>query len=382
MSAVFTCVRYAAESPRAVATIGPVRLVARGEKAIAAAEIPIRKESNMDFRSDNTAAICPELLQAIVDANQGTQSGYGADDYSAQLDTVFSRFFETDVRVLTVATGTAANALALATLCPPWGSILCHREAHIERDECGAPEFYAGAKLMLIDGANAKVTVAQLQSTLRDFQPMVHTVQPKVLSITQATERGSCYSVTEVAALSAAAKAAGLSVHMDGARFANALIALECTPAELTWRSGVDVLSFGATKNGGYACEAVVFFQPKLVQDFDYRRKRGGHLGCKSRYTAAQWLAYLGSHVWQRNARHANVMAARIATAGAALLTTPPQTNQVFLKLSEAQIAELRRNHVQFYDWGTMGAGEVRFVTSWQTLEEDVNNLCSLLTAL
>jgi threonine aldolase len=333
----------------------------------------------MDFRSDNTAAICPELMQAMQDANHGRQSGYGADDYSAQLDAAFSRFFETDVRVFTVSTGTAANALALATLCPPGVSILCHREAHIERDECGAPEFYTNAKLSLIDGADAKIDRAGLSAALRAVHPMVHMAQPKVLSITQSSERGSCYSIDEIAGLASDADDAGLFVHMDGARFANALVALGCTPAQMTWRAGVDVLSFGATKNGGYACEAVVFFDPSDARDFDIRRKRGGHLGCKSRYSAAQWLAYLGSDVWQRNAAFANTQAARIAKAGARFLTTPPQTNQIFMQFSPTQISELRCNQVLFYDWGDVGGGEVRFVTSWQSDAQDVGQLCNML---
>ncbi len=333
----------------------------------------------MDFRSDNTAAICPDLMQAMVDANVGTQGGYGGDAYSAQLDEVFSRFFDTDVKVFTVSTGTAANALALSTLCPPWGTILCHKEAHIERDECGAPEFYTGAKLSLVDGADAKISRDSFHAALRAFYPMVHMVQPKVLSITQSTERGSCYSVDEIAALASDADDAGLSVHMDGARFANALVALGCTPAQMSWRAGVDVLSLGATKNGGYACEAVVFFDPDDARDFDCRRKRGGHLGCKSRYTAAQWLAYLGSDVWQRNARHANAAAARIAQAGARFLTTPQQTNQIFMSFSPVQIAELHRHNVGFYDWGAVGCGEVRFVTSWQSCETELQKFCSII---
>jgi threonine aldolase len=333
----------------------------------------------MDFRSDNTAAICPELMQAMQDANSGTQSGYGADDYSQQLDGLFSRFFDTDVRVFTVSTGTAANALALSTLCPPGGSILCHREAHIERDECGAPEFYGSCKLSLIGGAHAKLDRAALSAALRAVHPMVHMAQPKVLSITQSTERGSCYSVDEIAGLASDADDAGLFVHMDGARFANAIAALGCTPAQMTWRAGVNALSFGATKNGGYACEAVVFFDTQDAKDFEIRRKRGGHLGCKSRYTAAQWLAYLGSDVWHRNAAYANAQAARIAQAGARFLTTPPQTNQIFMQLTPAHIAELHRKAVLFYDWGDVGSGEVRFVTSWQSREEHVGQLCSMI---
>jgi threonine aldolase len=334
----------------------------------------------MDFRSDNTAAICPELMQAMIDANSGSQGGYGADDYSAQLDGLFSDFFETDVRVFTVPTGTAANALALATLCPPWGSILCHREAHIERDECGAPAFFtSGAKLTLLDGADAKITPAALAASLRSVAPMVHMVQPKLVSITQATERGSLYTVDDIAQLAGMADDAGLYVHMDGARFANALVALDCRPAQMTWRAGVDVLSFGATKNGGYACEAIVFFDPDDVKDVEVRRKRGGHLGCKSRYTAAQWLAYLGSDVWQRNARHANAQGARIAQSGARFITTPPQTNQIFMRFDAPQLAQLRAQGFQFYDWGDAGSGEVRFVTSWQSSVADVSALCAAL---
>jgi threonine aldolase len=337
----------------------------------------------MDFRSDNIAAMCPELLEALVVANSGTQSGYGADDYSAQLDSVFSAFFETDVRVFTLSTGTAANSLAIAALCPGWGSVLCHREAHIERDECGAPAFFSGgATLTLLDGPDAKITPAALEAALRNVHPGVHMVQPKLLSLTQATERGTLYTVDELARLGGMADDAGLFVHMDGARFANALVALECSPAHMSWRAGVDVLSFGATKNGGYACEAVVFFDPGSVRDFEVQRKRSGHLGCKSRYTAAQWLAYLGTDVWQRNAAHANAQAARIAKAGARFLIAPPQTNQIFMRLTEAQIAALRAQDIGFYDWGAVGGGEVRFVTSWQSRDADVTMLCALLEQL
>lgn len=336
----------------------------------------------MDFRSDNTAAICPELMQAIIDANVGMQSAYAADDYSAQLNKLFSEFFETDVRVFTVATGTAANALTLSTLCPSWGTILCHREAHIERDECGAAEFYCGAKLTLLEGDNAKISSDSLAACLSSFHPNVHMVKPKVLSLTQATERGTVYSVSELTKLGAIAHDAGLKVHMDGARFVNALAMLGCTAAEMTWHAGVDVLSFGASKNGGYACEAVVFFQPDQAQDFEYRRKQAGHLGCKSRYTAAQWLTYLGSDLWQRNALQSNAQALRIAKAGKRFLTTPPETNQVFMRLSRAEIAALKGKGFLFYDWGAMGSGEVRYVTSWQTKDEDVDKLCETLEQL
>ena len=336
----------------------------------------------MDFRSDNTAAICPELMDALLRANAGQASAYGADELSAGLDALFSDFFETPVRAFTVPTGTAANALALATLCPPWGTILCHREAHVERDECGAPEFYSGAKLTLLEGAAAKISRESLAASLRSFHPMVHMVQPRVLSITQASERGACYSIDDVTDLAAQAHEAGLHVHMDGARFANALVALECTPADMTWRAGVDVLSFGASKNGGYACEAVIFFEPALVRDFEYRRKRGGHLGCKARFTAAQWHAFLKPDVWRKHARHANHCAALVAEAAAPFLTMPAQTNQLFLRLPEAARQQLAAQGFLFYDWGDVGSDEIRLVTSWQTRLEDVEALCSALRAL
>jgi threonine aldolase len=211
---------------------------------------------------------------------------------------------------------------------------------------------------------------------------MVHMVQPKLLSLTQATERGSCYSLAELRALTDIAHDAGLAVHMDGARFANALVALNASPAEMSWQAGVDVLSFGATKNGGMACEAVLFLKPGLVADFEYRRKRGGHLGCKSRYTAAQWLAYLKDNVWQRNASHANAMAAQIADGAGALLTVPAQTNQIFLQLGHARMAALRAAGFLFYDWGDTDSGEARFVTSWQSKPEDVAQLCAALKDL
>jgi threonine aldolase len=336
----------------------------------------------MDFRSDNTAAICPELMDAMVQANQGQAPAYGADAFSAGLDALFSAFFETPVRAFMVPTGTAGNALALATLCPPWGSILCHREAHIERDECGAPEFFSGAKLSLIDGPGALISRDALAGALRAFHPMVHMVQPKLLSLTQANERGRCYAPDDIAALAEVAHKAGLAVHMDGARFANALVALQCKPADITWRAGVDVLSFGATKNGGYACEAVIFFDAALVQDFEYRRKRGGHLGCKSRFAAAQWHRYLRDDVWRIHAAHANRCATRIAEAGARFLTTPPQTNQLFLRLPAPVRAQLTAQGFLFYDWGDAGSDEIRLVTSWQTKTEEVEALRAALSAI
>jgi len=334
------------------------------------------------FKSDNTAAVSAEIIQAITEANVGTALAYGADRWSDALDTVYGKFFGTKVRVFAVSSGTAANALALATLCPPWGTVLTHNEAHIERDECGAPEFFTGgAKLSLVGGAGAKITAADLAGRLTWFEPHVHGVQPRMLSITQATERGAIYTPQEIAALSKIAHDGGMAVHMDGARFANALVAQKVSAAELTWKAGVDVLSFGVIKNGGMNAEAVVFFDPTRVADFEFRRKRAGQLLCKGRYAAVQLLAYLESGIWQRNAERANRLASRIAATAPALLSEPFATNQVFMQLGQARIDALSKEF-GFYAWGPAGSGEARFVCSWDTPEEDVDALCAALGKL
>jgi len=246
------------------------------------------------FKSDNTAAIAPELLAAISAANDGYASGYGDDAWSRRLDARYTQLFEHDVRVFPVISGTAANALALATLVPPYGAVLTHSEAHIVRDECGAPEFMSGgARLILIDGPGAKLTPQSIERTLAANPTAVHTVQPRAVSITQATELGTVYTPAEVRALADCAHANGLALHMDGARFANAVAALGCAPADVTARAGVDVLSFGASKNGAMSAEAVVFFDTTRVADFELRRKRAGHLISKMRYVSAQLLAYV-----------------------------------------------------------------------------------------
>ena len=334
------------------------------------------------FKSDNTAAVSEEILRALADANHGAELAYGADRWSDTLNTVFTEFFGTPVRVFAVSSGTAANSLALATLCPPWGTVLTHAEAHIERDECGAPEFFTGgAKLSLVGGAGAKILPDDLVSRLAWFEPHVHGVQPRVLSITQATERGAIYTPQEIGALAKIAHDQNMAVHMDGARFANALVAQNVSAGDLTWKAGVDVLSFGVIKNGGMNAEAVVFFDPARVADFEFRRKRAGQLLCKGRYAAVQLLAYLQTGLWKRNAERANRLAARIAAAAPHLLSEPFATNQVFMKLGEARIAALSREF-GFYPWGPTGSGEARFVCSWDTPEEDVDALCSALEAL
>jgi threonine aldolase len=331
------------------------------------------------FKSDNTAAVSREILDAISGANSGASLAYGADRWSERLDAVYGEFFGTPVRVYAVSSGTAANSLAIATMCPPWGTVLTHNEAHIERDECGAPEFFTGgAKLSLVEGAGAKVGAADLAARLTWFEPHVHGVQPRMLSITQATERGAIYSPAEIAALAQIAHAKQMRVHMDGARFANALVAQDVTAAELTWKAGVDVLSFGVIKNGGMNAEAVVFFDPAHVADFEFRRKRAGQLACKGRYAAVQLLTYLESGIWKRNAERANRLAARIAAAAPRFLSEPCATNQVFMNLGDERIAALSQEF-GFYPWGPTGSGECRFVCSWDTPEEDVDALCTAL---
>ena len=331
------------------------------------------------FKSDNTAAVSPEILSALATANRGVALAYGADHWSESLDAVFGKFFGTEVRVFAVSSGTAANSLALATLCPPWGTVLCHAESHIERDECGAPEFFTGgAKLSLVAGSGAKIAAADLRARLDWFEPHVHGVQPRMLSLTQATERGAIYTPQEISALAKIAHGHEMAVHVDGARFANALVAQDADAADLTWKAGVDVLSFGVIKNGGMNAEAVVFFDPTRIADFEFRRKRAGQLLCKGRYAAVQLLAYLESGMWKQNAVRANRLAARIAAAAPQWLSEPFATNQVFMKLGDERIAALSKEF-GFYPWGPAGSGEARFVCSWDTPEEDVDALCAAL---
>ena len=336
----------------------------------------------MNFKSDNTAPAAPEMLAALAAANEGPAAAYGDDRWTEALQTRMSDVFEAHVRVLTVASGTAANAIALAALTPPWGGVLCHSESHVEADECGAPEFYSGgAKLVLLPGEHAKIAPDALRKALAREGHGVHAVQPAALSLSQSTERGAVYTPDEVSELASLAHAKGLKVHMDGARFANALAALNCAPADITSRAGVDVLSFGATKNGALCAEAIVAFDPTIAEQIERRRKRGGHLLCKGRYVAAQLLAYLEEDRWLSWGGRANALAQRLADAAGPLLTAPADTNQVFIKPGEAGIARLRAAGVDFYDWGAPGSGEARLVVSWNQGEADVEQLCALLSA-
>ncbi|HYG85727.1 MAG TPA: low specificity L-threonine aldolase [Azospirillum sp.] len=327
-------------------------------------------DSGYDFRSDNVAGAAPEVVDALAQAARGTASSYGEDAWTARLKTQLAGLFETEVAVFPVATGTAANALALAAMTPPYGAIYCHEDAHINVDECGAPElFTGGAKLVGLKGPGGKLTPATLESALAGAgRGVVHHVQPAALSLSQATESGTVYRPDEVAELSDLAHRAGLAVHVDGARFANAVVRLGCTPAELTWKAGVDALSLGGTKGGCLAAEAVVIFNPALAEDFGYLRKRGGHLLSKMRFVSAQLESWLAGDLWLRLARHANAMADRMAAGLAALpgveVAYPVEANEVFVRLPETAVAALETAGFRFHRWnGTL----LRLVTAFDT---------------
>jgi threonine aldolase len=333
----------------------------------------------MRFFSDNAAAACPEVLAALGEANR-LDTAYDGDAWSKRLDGAFSDLFETDVAALWVSTGTAANALALAALCPPFGAIICHRAAHIQTDECGAPEFYTGgAKLLVAEGEGAKLSPESVAAVHDAVGREVHHAQPAALSITNATEYGLVYTPEETAALGALCRERGLALHLDGARFANAVASLGCAPADLTWRAGVDALSFGFVKNGGLSAEALIFFRPGLRDATLYRRKRAGHLLSKGRYLAAQILAMLENELWLRNARAANEGARRLAAAAGNRLVLPVEVNEVFLRVSPAEAKALRDQGVDFYDWGP---GEARLVTSWDSDPAAVGALAEAIAKL
>jgi threonine aldolase len=332
------------------------------------------------FLSDNTSTVCPEIMSALEAANHGLVAPYGEDPWSARLDEVLSAFFGTEVRAFAALTGTAANSLALATVSPPYGAIFAHEQAHIVTDECGAPGFFSGgAQLALLPGEHGRLSPETLTGALA--APVdLHRVQPAALSLTEPTEAGTVYRPQDIAQLAVIAHDRGLKVHMDGARLANALVFLDCHPAELTWRAGVDVLSFGATKNGALAAEAVVFFDRVLVRDFELRRKRAGQLLSKSRFVTAQLLAYVESGVWKRNAARTNALAQRIGRAAGAALLHPVEANEVFVRLGVQRRRALREAGFEFYDSGPESAGEARLVVAWDQPERDVHALCEALS--
>ncbi len=332
----------------------------------------------MNFCSDNVTGISPEIIAALIAANEGAAMPYGNDGYTKRLQTKFAEIFETEVKVFPVATGSAANAIALSVMTPAYGAIYCHADSHINLDECGAPEFYTGgAKLVSLPGVGGKITAADLDIKLKKAGAgVVHHVQPAAVSLTQATEAGTVYTPDEIRAISEVTRAHNLTLHMDGARFANAIVSLGCTPADITWRAGVDILSFGATKNGAMAAEAVIFFNRNLAETFHFRRKRGGHLFSKMRFLSAQLEAYITDNLWRQNAIHANKMAAKLADGLTSIpgvkLLHPVEANEIFAELPEAVIQELYGEGFQFYRWEGEGSTIVRLVTAFNTKEEDV----------
>ncbi len=340
--------------------------------------------SHRQFASDNYAGICPEAWQAMAEANAGHAPAYGDDPWTEHAADALRELFETDCEVFFVFNGTSANALALASLCQSFHSIICHELAHIETDECGAPEFFSnGTKVLLAKGALGKIDSATVEHLVLRRSD-IHYPKPRVLSLTQATEVGTVYSVDEVRQLGDTAQKLGLHVHMDGARFAGAVASLGVKPKEITWRAGVDVLCFGGTKNGLAVGEAVIFFRRELADDFAYRCKQSGQLASKMRYLSAPWVGMLRSGAWLRNAQHANQTAAEFETGCRKIpgieQLFPRQANSVFLRLPPQVEAGLRERGWRFYQF--IGAGGARFMCSWDTTSADVQALLSDLREL
>lgn len=330
------------------------------------------------FRSDNDAGASPAVLAAMAACNEGPSYPYGADPWTADAQQKLCEVFGRRVQVLLVSTGTAANSLALAAMSPPWGGVLCHRLAHVQNDECGAPAFFgAGLRTIASAASGAHLDPSLLAIELAHGRGDVHVVQPAGVSITQSTEEGQVYSPDTIAAISRVCREAGVPLHMDGARFANAVVATGCTPAELTWKSGVDVLSFGATKNGALNAEALVVFNEALWETLPWRRKRAGHLISKMRFMAAQMCAYLEDELWLDNARHANAMARRLAEGLERLpgvrLAAPAVTNILFASLPPQLIAGLQQRGFDFYHGGRWEPGMARLVTCFRTRTEEVD---------
>ena len=343
----------------------------------------------MNFASDNVYGVDPRIMQAMVDANARlTDVSYCHDDGSQAVEDRLSAIFEHDVKVFLVVNGTGANSLALSAMCPPFGGVLCHEGSHINTDECNAPElFTGGAKLVTMAGAGSKLTPAIITSRMAQFMHGEHGAKLSALSITNATELGTIYAPAEVKALADLIKPHGMKLHMDGARFANALVSLGCTPADMTWKAGVDVLSFGGTKNGGMMLEAVVFFDEQLAADFLYRRKRAGQLVSKGRFLSSQMLAYLRDEVWLPNAKRANALAQTLAkglqSSNRVRLSNPVEANEVFAIMPRATFDAVTAVGAHFYEWPMDGlaADEVhcRFVLSFATPEAHISQLLELI---
>lgn len=334
------------------------------------------------FVSDNVSVACPQVMEAVQKANAGVVPSYGKDTWTSNLQSTLSDIFEKDVVVFPAVTGTACNALALASITPPFGAIYCHELAHINTDECGAPEhFSGGAKLIPIPGQNGKLTADALAKAIFGAGN-IHHAQPAALSITQSCEAGTIYSLEEIQALSSVARKHKLKVHMDGARFANALSALGASPAEMTWKAGVDVLSFGGTKNGCLMAEAVVFFNPEDARAMPFLHKRAGQLVSKMRFISAQLIAYVNDDLWLKNARHANAMAALLSEGMRAVdgvkLAYPTQANEVFARLPEPVVKALEAAGFEINNDELDKTAE-RFVCAWDTRKEDVEKLLSII---
>ncbi|HYH08488.1 MAG TPA: beta-eliminating lyase-related protein [Thermoanaerobaculia bacterium] len=326
----------------------------------------------IDFRSDNTHGASPEVLDALTRANAGQLTSYGGDAVTERVRARCAEIFETEVDVFPVLTGTAGNALSIAAMTPPWGAVFCHDDAHVHRDEMGAPEFFtSGAKLIPLRGEHGKLQPDVLARAIEEIGGEGRTARPSCVSLTNATEAGTVYSAEETRVLCAVARRFGCRVHMDGARFANAVVTADASPADLTWRAGVDVLVFGGTKNGAFAVELIVVFDRTLSAELAIRWHRSGHRSSKMRYLSAQFDGYLDA--WLRNARHANTMARRLAAQLPAL--RPVQANVVFTRFEPGVAARLREEGFLFYDWPLFGDGAVRLVTGWSTKEEDVDAL-------
>ena len=332
-------------------------------------------DGHHQFASDNTAGICPEVLAALEEANRGAAVSYGDDEWARRVRKLVRDLFETDCDVDLVFNGTAANALALAQLCQPFHSVVCHQQAHIQTDECGAPEFFTrGSKLLLVGGDAGKIDIHQAESLIAR-QPEVHAHKPRVISITQATEFGTVYTCDEIGAIAEFARKREMFLHMDGARFASAIAALGCSPKEITWRIGVDVLCFGGTKNGAAAAELVIFFKKELSREFDYRLKQAGQLASKSRFLSAQWLGLLQDNVWLQNAKHANAMAGklseRIRAGGKIEIVLPVEANAVFVRLSEQFTRGLNSRGWHFYKF--IEPDVYRIMCSWATTKTEID---------
>ena len=351
----------------------------------------------MNFASDNASGAAPEILTAVAAAYDGAAAAYGADVWTQRALARLAEIFETDLTASLVATGTAANALALSALARPWEAVFCHEEAHVHDDECGAPEFFTGgAKIVGIPGFCGKISPEALKETLGRFpRGLVKSCQPAALTLSQVTEAGTVYALDEIAALAEIAHAEGVSVHMDGARFANALVSLRCSPADMTWRAGVDALSFGATKNGALACEAVLFFGKKPAEAFPYLRKRGGHTLSKGRLLGAQMAAYLEGGLWLELAARANNAARRLfdglTNSPGVRMPWPMQANEVFAIAPSAKVEKWRAAGAIFHDWPTRGVREedaprlgetmFRLVTSFDTSAAEIDSFLALSRA-